>query len=55
MLYIEMYYPELIHTRYLYKRLAIYDLIYYMGHYMESPHIEELKNDVLTAARNIIS
>ena len=52
--YIKKYYPELINIDYLYKRLAIYDMIYYLKQYINSPHIGELKQDVLNAANTII-
>ena len=51
----EKYYPELMHTKNLYKRLAIYDMAYYLKHYVHSPHILELKDDVLSAADIILS
>ena len=49
MIYIEKYYPELVHTCNLYKRLAIYDIIYYLKQYINNPNILELKEDVLNA------
>ena len=55
MFYIEKYYPELIKTPNLFKRLSIYDLNYYLKQLLEYPHLEELKNDVLNAAKNIIA
>ena len=51
MLYIEKYYPELIHTNNLYQRLAIYDIVYYMKHLINNPEIEELRNDVISSAK----
>ena len=54
MKYIEKYYEELIITPNLYKRLAIYDMVYFMKQLVEYPHLDELKNDVLTAARKLI-
>jgi hypothetical protein len=53
MSYIEKYYPELIHVDNLYKRLAIYDIVYYLKQYIDYPHIKELKEDILSSA-NII-
>ena len=52
--YIEKYYPELNNTRYLYKRLAIYDIIYYLKQLIKKPNIIELKEDILDASKNII-
>ena len=54
MKYVEKYYPELINTPNLYKRLAIYDMVYFMKQLTEYPHLDELKNDVLAAARQLI-
>lgn len=50
MSYIEKYYPELIHIDNLYKRLAIYDIIYFLNQYINEPQYDELKQDVLKAA-----
>ena len=55
MKYIEKYYPEIIHIDNLYKRLAIYDIIYNLKHCVSSPHIKELKDDVLKAANYVIN
>lgn len=54
MTYIEKYYPELIHTDHLYKRLAIYDMVYFLRQYADHPEDEALKEDVLSAARLVI-
>ena len=54
MMYIEKYYPELIHIDNLYKRLAIYDMAYYLKHYINNPHILELKEDILSAAKIVL-
>ena len=54
MIYIEKYYPELIHIDNLYKRLAIYDMIYYLKHYIYNPHILELKEDILSAVKIVL-
>ena len=48
------YYPEIIHIDNLYKRLAIYDIIYNLKHCVSSPHIKELKDDVLNAANIVV-
>ena len=52
--YTEKYYPELIHIDYLYQRLAIYDMVYFLKQYINSPHIDELKQDILAAANIVI-
>ena len=55
MSYIEKYYPEIISTPNLYKRLAIYDLIYEFSHLVNfSNHYDELKEAVMSAAKRII-
>ena len=54
MSYIEKYYPEIIKTPNLYRRLAIYDIVYFMKQLVEYPHLDELKNDVLSAAKELI-
>ena len=54
MSYIEKYYPELINIDNLYKRLAIYDMIYFLEQYLEYPKYEDLKEAVLDAA-NIVT
>lgn len=53
MSYIEKYYPELVNIPNLYKRLAIYDIVYFLEHLIQYPDIEELKNDVLFAAKKV--
>lgn len=55
MTYIEKYYPELIHIDNLYKRLAIYDIVYFLKQYVKSPHILELKEDVLNAVDVVLA
>ena len=54
MMYIEKYYPELIHIDNLYKRLAIYDMVYYLKQYINNPSILELKEDILSAAKIVL-
>ena len=54
MKYIEKYYPEIIHIDNLHKRLAIYDIVYYLKHYINNPSNIELKEDVLNAAKIVI-
>lgn len=53
MLYIEKYYPELVNIPNLYKRLAIYDIVYFLKHLIQHPDVEELKNDVLFAIKKL--
>ncbi len=53
MMYVEKYYPAIIHIDNLYKRLAIYDMVYYLKHYINNPSISELKEDILNAAKTI--
>ena len=55
MVYIEKYYPELVHTDNLYKRLAIYDIVYFLKQYINAPQYDELKQDVLKAAEFVIA
>lgn len=53
--YIEKYYPEIINIPNLYKRLAIYDIIYEFSHFVRFPNdYDELKEAVMTAAKRII-
>lgn len=54
MLYIEKYYPELVNIPNLDKRLAIYDIVYFLKHLVQYPDIEELKNDVLCATKKVL-
>ena len=54
MTYIEEYYPELIHINNLYERLAIYDIVYYLKQYINYPHIDELKEDIMNAVNYLI-
>jgi len=55
MTYIEKYYRELIHVDYLYERLAIYDIVYYLKQYLEYPSIMELKENILNAAYVLVN
>jgi len=55
MRYIGKYYPELVNTPNLYKRLAIYDLIYEFSHFVKFfNYYDESKQAVMTAAKRII-
>lgn len=53
MSYIEKYYPEIVNIPNIYEKLAIYDIIYFLRHLIQHPDIEELKNDVLFAAKKV--
>ena len=55
MSYVKKYYPELVSNPNLYERLGIYDMIYFLSHLIRYPELDELKNDVLTAAKVVIS
>ena len=50
-LYLEKYYPEILNVKYLDERLAIYDLIYNLEHFVIWTDEEELKKDILQAAK----
>lgn len=52
--YIEKYYPELINIDNLYKRLAIYDMVYNLKHYINDSWCSELKEDILNDCRIIL-
>ncbi|MBR2841146.1 MAG: phosphotransferase [Bacilli bacterium] len=55
MTYIEKYYPEIINIPNLYKRLAIYDLMYEFSHFVKFlDYYDELKEAVMSAAKRII-
>lgn len=54
LIYIKKYYPELMNTKYLFKRLAIYDIIYLLPHLIKNPHLNDLKKDILFATNIII-
>lgn len=54
MTYIEKYYPELVHINNLYQRLAIYDIVYYLKQYVNAPQYDDLKEDVINAAKIVI-
>lgn len=50
-LYVEKYYPEIVSGPFLEQRLAIYDMVYYTKSLIEYPNLQELKDDVLAAAK----
>lgn len=52
-LYIEKYYPELVNVEFFSQRLAIYDMIYYLRQLINYPDSEELKKDIISAAKII--
>lgn len=49
-LYIRKYFPEIVNIRYLYKRLAIYNMLYFMGKCLED---KNYKNKIIIEAKNI--
>lgn len=51
MSYVSHFYPELINTPNLYERLGIYDMVYFLAQLVKHPELDELKNDVLSAAK----
>lgn len=52
-LYVEKYYPALVQVPFLSQRLAIYDMVYFLKQLVKSPDLEELKKNVLKAAKII--
>ena len=55
MKYIEKYYPEIIHIPNLYKRLAIYDVIYELSHFIQFPKYRDgLKEAIFNAAKIVL-
>ena len=54
MKYIEKYYPELVHIDNLEKRLAIYEMVYFMKQYIGYSHIGELNDNILKAAMMVV-
>ncbi len=52
--YVERYYPELVNIPFLSQRLAIYDMIYFLKQLVDHPELEELKNDVIEAAKIVV-
>ena len=50
-LYIRKYYPEIVDIKYLYKRLSIYNLIYYMDKFINN---DEYKEKVLKEAEFLL-
>jgi aminoglycoside phosphotransferase (APT) family kinase protein len=50
MKYVNKYYPELVNIPNLYERLGIYDIVYFLEQLISYPKLDELKNDVLSAA-----
>ena len=55
MSYVKKYYPEIVSISHLNERLGIYDIVYFLEQLIEYPKLEELKNDVLSAARIVIA
>lgn len=54
MTYIEKYYPKLIHIDNLYKKLAAYDMIYYLQPYVNNSKYIEDKEVMLNAAKIVV-
>ena len=54
MSYVEKYYSELIHVENLYQRLAIYDMLYFLKQYINYPSLNELKEDIINAAKIVV-
>ncbi len=52
--YIEKYYPKLIHIDNLYKKLAAYDMIYYLQPYVNNSKYIEDKEVMLNAAKIVV-
>lgn len=51
MSYVNKYYPELVNIPNIYERLGIYDIVYFLAQLVRHPELDELKNDVLSAAK----
>ena len=51
--YIKKYYTELFNVRYLNKRLAIYDIVYNLKLLKRYPHVNELKNSIISRSKFI--
>jgi serine/threonine protein kinase len=52
--YTKEYYPKLFDIPNLEKRLAIYDMVYYMEQIIEYPHLGELKMNILNASKIVL-
>ena len=55
MSYVNKYYPDLVNTPNLYERLGIYDIVYFLAQLVRHPELDELKNDVLSAAKIVMA
>ena len=55
MSYVNKYYPELVNIPNIYERLGIYDIVYFLAQLVRHPELDELKNDVLSAANIVVS
>lgn len=53
-LYLEKYYPKILNIKYLDERLAIYDLVYNLEHFIVWTDEEKLKKDILQAAKIVV-
>lgn len=54
MSYINEFYPELMNIPKLYKKLAIYDMLYFLEQYVEAPQYEDLKEQIISSANIVI-
>ncbi len=55
MTYMGRYYPHLFDTPYIRQRLWLYDMIYFLNQYVNAPQYEDLKDDVITAAKAVLA
>lgn len=55
MMYIAKYYPELTNTQNLYKRLAIYDIVYYLNQLIRFPNVVDLKEGIMSSVDILLS
>lgn len=51
--YIKEYYPKLLLVPNLHKRLAIYDMLYFVKQYIKHPEYEELKEPIMAGAKQL--
>ena len=54
MAYMGKYYSILFDTPHIHQRLWIYDMIYFLRQYVNAPQYEDLKDDVITAAKAVL-
>lgn len=53
--YVNEFYPELLNIPNIYERLAIYDMLYFMEQYIESPQYDDLKEQILISTKLVNS